>query len=231
MRFTAICLGLAAALSMSSVAVAGTIGVDNLEIQITGVNLVYDGTDIVDARSPLGGSGNPAEADPLTTMSFLFNGSLVGEVISSDIHADVLIEGVTGIPETGGVVTSAGNGGAFGVDLLTKGSTPGWGLALAIDEFQLFYSGSEITIATTGLASNVITQDLPFGIEFFEDQPIAIVFSSANLSNVTTDAGFVTGFNAAGTGNVSGKGIPEPATLAFLLAGSLVLTRARRRRQ
>jgi hypothetical protein len=230
MRLTAICLGLAAALSMSSVAVAGTIGVDNLEIQITGLNLVYDGTDIVDAGSPAGGSGNPAEADQLTTMSFLYNGQLVGGIIGSDIYADVFIQDVLDIPAGGGVVTSGGNGGAFGVDLLTKDGDPAWGLALAIDQFQLFYSGQEITIATTGLASSVVTQNLPFGVEFFEDQPIAIVFSSANLSNVTTDAGFVTGFDAAGTGNISGNGIPEPATLTFLLAGSLVLTQVRRRR-
>ena len=128
------------------------------------------------------------------------------------------------------MVNSAGNNGAFGVDLLVSDAVPGWGLAFGIDEFQLYYSGGEITIATTGLVADVAAQNLPFGIEFDESERIAIVFSRTNLSNVTTDGGFVTGFNAAGTGSISGIGIPEPSTVSFLLAGSFVLLRARRRR-
>jgi hypothetical protein len=51
------------------------------------------------------------------------------------------------------------------------------------------------------------------------------VMSSANLTGVTSAGGFLTGFNAAGTGNVAGTGylIPEPASLALAGCGLLGL--------
>ncbi len=191
-----------------------------LEIQFTGLNLDYDGTNIYDSKNHnTSGGGNPADADPLTSMSFLIDGNLVGSVLTTDIFADIYIAGVTNIPAAGGAIVTSGNGGAFGVDLLTSSSNPGWGLALDIDTMQFFYTGSRVAISVAGLATGLNTQSLPFGVAFDPNQPITIVFSSASLTNVTTAGGFVTGLKAAGTGNVAGTFVPEPSTVALACMG------------
>ncbi len=204
-----------------------------LEIQFTGVNLDYDGSNIFDSKNHnTSGNGNPADADPLNTMSFLVDGNLVGTVLTSDIYLDLYITGVTNVPASGGGVTSSGNGGSFGVDLLTSGSNPGWGLALDINTMQFFYTGGNIAISVAGLATNIAAQQLPFGLQFDPSQPVTIILSSAHLSNVTTSGGYLTGLNAAGTGNVAGVYVPEPATVSLFGLGLLVLAgwRLRRRR-
>jgi hypothetical protein len=192
-----------------------------LEIQFTGLDLQYDGTNIFDAGvHNTVGNGNPAEADVLTSMNFYLDGNLIG-VQSTNVFADIYISNVLNIPAAGGVVVSNGNGNAFGVDLLTQNLIPGWGLALDINTMQFFYTGSQIGISVSGLASAIFAQSLPFNLEFDVSQPVTIVMSSANLSSVTTGGGFLTGFNAAGTGNVAGTGylVPEPGTLAMLGVG------------
>lgn len=193
-------------------------GGDVVEIQFTGLDLVYDGTDIADATALAGGAGNPADADPLTTMVFLVNGSPVG-TLTSDIFADVLVRDVFNIPEAGGVVTSGGNGGAFGFDLLT--SLAGWGISLDIDKFNVYYFGDEVAIAAAGIATQIGYQDLPYGIVLDGTKTVSIVASSTNLSNVTGSGGYLTGFDASGTGSIKGVFVPEPATLGLLALGGL----------
>ena len=207
-----------------TLAVAGT-----LEIQFTGLNLDYNGTSIFDsgAHNTIG-LGSPAQSDPLTSMSFYLDGSQVGSVLTADIFADVYLANVLNIPAAGGVVTTGGNGNAFGIDLLTQNLTPGWGLALNIDTMQLFYTGSKIAISVSGVASSLFAQSLPYGLEYDATKPITIVVSSANLTNVTSAGGFLTGFNAAGTGNVAGTGdvsipSPEPGTLTLAAFGFIGL--------
>jgi hypothetical protein len=219
---------LAVAILSASVAQAGV-----LEIQVTGLDLQYDGTNIFDAGvHNTVGNGNPAQSDVLTSMNFYLDGNLVG-VQSVDVFADVYISNVLNIPVTGGVVVSNGNGGAFGVDLLSQNIIPGWGLALDINTMQLFYTGSQVAISVAGVATNLFAQSLPFGLEYDPSQTITIVMSSANLSGVTSAGGFLTGFNSAGTGNIAGIGyvIPEPSSIVLGAFGILGLAGYRLRRR
>lgn len=209
----------------------------SLQIQFSGLNLTYDGTNLFDAAFPnTVGSGDPAQSDALSTMTFYLDGIQVGSVLTSDIYADVYLADILNIPDGIGFVTSGGNGGTFGFDLLTENSLPGWGLALNVDVMQFFYTGSQIAISVSGLATSLGTQALPFDLEYDPTQPITIVVASAQLTNVTTAGGFLTGFNAAGTGNVAGTGflVPEPtalATMAAALAGLVVVGRRQRERR
>ena len=216
---------LAASLLLALAAISAPVQASTLEIQFTGLNLDYDGTNIFD--SPTHNTvraGNPAQADSLTSMSFLVDNTLVGSVITSDIFADIYISGITNVPATGGVVNSSGNGGAFGIDLLTNNVIPGWGLALDINTMQFFYTGSNIAINVSGVATNIAAQMLPFGLEFEDSMPVTISITSANLTNVTTSGGFLTGLKAAGTGNVAGILVPEPSS--FILLGLGLATAA-----
>jgi hypothetical protein len=199
-----------------------------LEIQFSGMDLVYNGTDLFDAGGSVGGTGSPAASDPLMTMSFLVDGVVQGQ-LTTNIAIDTYIKGLTGIPAVGGSIISSGNANTFGLDLLTKATTPGWGLALMIDKFSFFYSGSKIAIATSGQSTSLASQDLPFGLAFDASKPISMVLSSANIKSLTTAGGFVTSFDAAGTGNISGILLPEPTTMLLLALSGIALIRRRTR--
>ena len=137
---------------------------ETIQIQFTGLDLVYDGTDLTDSKDPDGRNGDPDQSDPLISMSFLENGATIG-TLSDDIYVDFLIADLTGIPADGGLVYSGGNGGDFGFDLLT--SQAGWGLALDIDEFMLYYSGGELVM--TGSNSAVGLRSTPARYLFLDE--------------------------------------------------------------
>ena len=180
-----------------------------LEIEFTGLNLAFDGSDIYDA-----GGAAEGDSDDLTTMTFELDGALLG-TLDSDIGADILIPDVT-IPAGGGSTTSVGSGGFF--DLLT--SLAGIGLELDIDTFDIFYTGFEVAIFGNGVATEV-SQDLPFGPGIVPGSEVSISFST-QVDVLTDDGQVVTSFESSGTGEVRGEAIPEPGTLLLSLLGSLV---------
>jgi hypothetical protein len=211
-----------------AIVVAGLAGdalAKSIELQVAGLDLVYDGTDIYDAGSVLGGNGNASEADPLTSVTVLVNGRVAG-TFTGGVLADVLISDVSGIPVGGGLVTSAANRDAFGFDLVAPDD--GWRLSLNLDEVDIFYVGNKVAIGGAAAASSVALQNLPFGLEMDEGEPITIAFSSAAISGATQNGSFLTGFRASGTGNINGDSMPlvvtpEPSALLLLLLGAVGL--------
>lgn len=210
---------LLAGIVLAVVVLASPVRAAILEIQITGLDFVYDGNNIFDAGvQNTVRTGDPLDANPLVSMDFFVDGSLVG-ILTTDIWADIYLADIGPVAASGPTfVTSGGNGDAFGVDLLTEDAVPGWGLALNVDEVQFLYTGSEIAISVAGLATGIAAQSLPFGLEFDELENITFVISSANLT-VVDDGDFITSIVASGTGNAKGVLVPEPSSLVLMGLG------------
>jgi len=203
----------------------------SLEIKILGLDLAYDGSSIHDAMSVAGGLGDPALADPLTSMDFLVDGVSVG-TLTTDIWADIRLA-IEEIPVGGGVVSNS-IGGDFGFDLLTSptASLSGIGLALDLDEFTVVYTtAGMLSISGGGIARGILVQNLPFGLELSTFDDVSFAFSSDSMSSVTDDGTFLTGFDASGSGNVKGVLVPEPASATMLLMAGLGLVGLGRRRR
>ncbi len=218
-------------LAVLLLAAALPLGAAPLIINITGLDIVYDGTDLYDAGGAVGGLGLPADADPVDTVEFLVNGGTVG-ALSTDVFVDFFISGVSNIPVGGGAVMSAGNGNAFGFDLLT--SLLGWGLALDIDQVAITYAGPGVLqVSFDGIVAGVAYQDLPFGLLIDEGQAVNFSFVGA-VSASGDDGSYLTDFDADGTAEIGGPSpgeVPEPGSLTlFGLGLALVGFGARSRR-
>ena len=200
----------------------------DVQIAFTGVDLVYDGSSIYDAGSPAGGLADPADADALASVDFFIDGGLVGS-LSNDIWLDIFIPDVTNIPDAPGTVhnfTTPGNPGFF--DLLI-GTSPlaSEFLIVDIDSVNITYVDiagvAQFTFGAT--ISPTYVQNLPFGLII--TGPVTLSFSAqVDTGSITSAGGFITGFNAIGTGEYSA--IPAPATGLLLALGALVGVRRRR---
>jgi len=216
-----------------------------LQIQFAGVNLEYSVFydagpvlgDIFDGGGVAGGAGDPASADPLSFMDFQVDGVSYGARFS-DIYLDTFIQDVWNIPVNGGAAQSQGNTfSGFGFDLLTQsGCTSNcWGLGLEIDTVQVNYSGGQISIHGSGAATGIFQQMLPFGLELDASKPITFDFTGTSLSNITDNGAYLTGFNLAGTGTITGTlvpvPVPVPAAVWLFGSGMLGLVAVARRRK
>ncbi len=232
-RFLCACRASAVVASIATLGVAARDASASVLISFTGLNLVYDGQSIRDAGSPLGGFADPADADPLGSVDFFFNNMVVAG-FSANISIDVFIPGVTNIPF---VQNSAHN-------LVTTGDTPGFidlligtsplaseFLLLRVEQVSLTFLdiAGQAQFLFSGAVASIDGQSLPFGLELLE--PAIVSFSvQIDPGSLTTAGGFVTGFTASGTGEISqGSVIPTPGpTAALTFLGAAAIARRRR---
>ena len=190
---------------------------DTIQIEFTGVDIAYDGINITDADPDLN------DPDPLSTVVVMVNNVVTGPILTSDIDHDLVIPGVTGIPFTGGSVTSAA-GGTLGLSL---GASNYLNLDLSPVDINFINLSSAVTFVFAGSVANVTGQDLPSGLEIGNDVVVSIS-SQVDPSSLNNDgAGTVTSFRSAGTGEVGGMAVPEPTSIVLLLlaiAGMCSLT-------
>ena len=198
-----------------------------LQIQFSGLNLTYNAANnsLCDSTTCNGGAGVQGDSDPLITVSFLVDGNLVGNVLTTNIWADVSTTVAGPIPVGGGMVAT--NGGIF--DILTNNGSPGWGLALNLADGQLTYNNGTMSFVGSANVAAIFNQNLPFGLII--GQPIDVAYSINNL--VTTSAGgFLTSATGAGTGEITGQTVvPEPASILLLGSGLAYAARQVRRRR
>ncbi len=202
-------------------------------ISFTGLDLVYDGSSIRDAGAPLGGFADPADADPLGSVDFFFNNMVVAG-FSANISIDVFIPGVTNIPfvqNSAHNIVTPGNSPGF-IDLLI-GTSPlaSEFLLLRVEQVSLTFLdiAGQAQFLFSGAVASIDAQNLPFGLQLLE--PAVVSFSvQIDPGSLTTADGFVTGFTASGTGEISQAGViptPGPAVALTLLSAAAI---ARRRR-
>ena len=210
-RFTLLLVGSVMLAGVAPIASAALI-----QIQLGGVDLRYNGTNLFDA-----GTSSP---DPLTNATFMVDGFEAG-VDTTDVTMDLHIPGVTNIPVGGGQLNSS-SGGSLNLDL-----GGGEYLSLALDSAFVAYipMTSTIQFVFIGSAASSTGQNLPHGISI--NDPIGISFSTQIVEPISQSGGFVAVFKSAGTGEIQGfgVGIPEPATLSLLALGGLAILRRRRK--
>lgn len=197
-----------------------------LLIGLDGVNIRYDGTNLVDA------DGGGADPDPLNSASFKDGpefGNLIG-TLSTDVTMDLLVPNVTGIKADGSNEVLSAAGGTLvlrqGVNIF---------LALELTEAIVDYDvisipafSTSVRLTFIGAAAEIDSQALPFGLVLGE--PVSVTFSMPTVTSITQTGGpnsELTGFRAAGTGDI--QGVPEPASLGLLGMGALAIARRRRR--
>ena len=206
----AVAIGIALTLILPSLALGGMI-----EIEFTGVDISYDGTDIVD-QDP--NSGDP---DPLTAVAITEDGVLVGSVLTSSISQNLHIPQVTSISAAGGSTLSAAGGSLF----LELGSGSHLDLDLGQVDINYVDLNGAVQIVFAATVGGVSAQSLPHGLEVGQQLGVSLQ-TQVSPGSLTTSGGIVTGFTASGTGDVRGAAVPEPTCLVLwtlAIAGACIL--------
>lgn len=187
---------LAMGVAIAVLAAGSAANADIIEIQFTGLNLIYDGTDITD---------DSAGADELTSVVITEGGvPTAGSPIGTDISIDLEIPDVPSISVLGDSVVSA-TGGSLSLSL------PGGDfLDLDLSEVTVTYvDGGFAQFAFGGSIAAIAGQSLPEGLIL--GAPTSVSFSST-LDSSTDDGVSLLSFTALGSGEIEGAAIPEPGT-------------------
>lgn len=198
---------------------------ETIEIEFTGLELEYDGTDIFDSDPTSG-----ADPNPLTSVAITIDNVLAGPVLTNDLTIDIRIPAVSGLPMAGGSAVSAA-GGHWNLDLGAGGF-----IELNLDTVEVNYidiSGIVQFVFAASVNAAVDSQSLPFGLIIGDTVNVSF---STQVSTFTADPGnptLVGTFLSAGTGEIKGPLVPEPPTAAMGLIGLLGLATfsLRRRRR
>jgi len=184
----------------------------------------YDGdVTLYDRLKPVGGNGDPAEADPVAAMTFTIVGDGVLMVLTSDIWIDMSLELDTPLLIGG---TSNITGGFF--DLLVGANNPAWGLALNVESGEVSIDQLDGALSVSAFGNASLCEGCVPNNTLSIIGPFAITFSSQSLQLLPQE-GPVGPFAANGSADVSGTVIPEPSTYAMLGTALLGLGWLRRR--
>ncbi len=134
-----------------------------VQIQVGGVDLVYDGSYVTDASL--------SQPDPLSNATFIVDSTIVG-AITSGVTMDLSIPDVYNIPVSGGQVISAANG-TLNLDL---GGTEFLNLTLDAAMISYIPLTSTVQFVFAGSTAGIDGQQLPYGLALGE--PVSVSFST-----------------------------------------------------
>lgn len=206
-RFYSIVTGLAAVVIAVSQAHA------MVQIQMEGVDIEYLGSTVNIGSKPV--------PDPLINVSFLLDGAPLG-TDSTDVSLQLFIPGVSGLVSNTPNSVGTGPGGTMYLDL---GDGQHLNLTLGAGTVT-FVPGGLVDFVFIAMPAVLGSQNLPYGLSLVD--PIDVSFSTQIPDGKLTvgNSNQINGFTAAGTGEVAA--LPEPATIALLAIGGLLMAKPRR---
>jgi hypothetical protein len=205
---------LGAALALLGASGVYAVSASTLEIQFTGLDLIYDGgTQVFDAKSPITSSAIETYADELLSVDFIFDGEHAFSLgVEDGIYADVSLSLAAPLTANGGPVGVEANTFQLIFDGLP-------GLALNFNEAMVSYHDFGVAEFVLGGGSAVMYDPAALVSGNLDSTAVSFSFSLNNLQP------FGQGFLAGGTGEIvaSDALVETPVPAAAWLFGSALL--------